>query len=139
MGGSYNVAFRYTMAARGYSGVITWTSFVDKQHFDNWLVANPNVTARQEVVEEGITQERALELVHQTPFKCYLAANVQESITHGKFDFDFFLAKTEGLLFTRALTNPDGKMSDLEAFQEFSESFLCILDTILPLIVPVPA
>ncbi|MDO9231528.1 MAG: hypothetical protein Q7U36_03590 [bacterium] len=135
--GSYNVVFRYTKPARGYCGVITWKSFTDKQHFDNWLNANLNIKERQEVVEEGVTEERAIELVRQTPFKCYIASSVQESITpDGKFNLNRFMMKINGLLFTRTLENPEGAESDLESLENFLEAFVCVFDTISPLIVP---
>ena len=73
----YNVAFRYTAAARGNQGIITWTSFFSKKHFDECYTEEMRVL--QEVVEEGITQERAIELTLLTPLKCRIAAAKQEA------------------------------------------------------------
>jgi hypothetical protein len=54
---SYNVAFRY-------EGIVTWTGFADKAAFDAWRLAKG---ADQEVVEEGISVERCIQLVFSTP------------------------------------------------------------------------
>lgn len=68
------VALRYTPKAGGYAGVMTWTVFPSKAEFDAWLVSQD----KQEVVEQGITEERAIEIAKQTPLKCYLMSAVEE-------------------------------------------------------------
>jgi hypothetical protein len=73
----YNVAFRYTRKTGGFHGVITWTGFPDKKAFDAWYT--PEKRERQEIVEEGISVERAVELTYSTPLACRIAASVEES------------------------------------------------------------
>ncbi|HEV3244762.1 MAG TPA: hypothetical protein VG102_00200 [Candidatus Paceibacterota bacterium] len=73
----YNVALRYTTDAGGYAGVVTWTSFPSKAEFDGWFEAGGN--REQEVVEEGITEDRAIELCRTTPLRSYVAAAIDES------------------------------------------------------------
>jgi hypothetical protein len=86
---SYNVSFRYTAAAGGYQGIITWTSFASKKDFDEWYTEERR--AHQEVVEEGISEERAVELTCSTPLKCRLAAAKQEATYEdGTFDEAIF-------------------------------------------------
>lgn len=70
--GNYNVAFRYTKKTGGYHGVITWSSFSSKKYFGKWYT--PEIREREEVVEKGITEERAIELTQSTPLKCRIAA-----------------------------------------------------------------
>lgn len=76
---SYNVAFVGTRAAGGYEGIVTWTSFASKEAFDQWWVENEEVRKRERVFEEGISQERAVELVDQTPIACRIAAAYHEA------------------------------------------------------------
>lgn len=83
---AYNVAFRYTKKAGGYHGVITRNSFASKEDFDKWYT--PEIREREEVVEENITEERAIELTLLTPFKFKIAAARQDA------------------------TNPDGTIND---------------------------
>ena len=73
----YNVVFRYTRQAGGYHGVITWTGFKSKEDFDNWYT--PDLRADREVVAEGVSPERAVELVRQTHPFCYIAASFEEA------------------------------------------------------------
>lgn len=73
--GTYNVAFVYTAEAGGYEGVVTWTTFDSKEHFDEWFSNHQKITQR--VVEEGISKERAIELVRQTPAACRIAAAME--------------------------------------------------------------
>ena len=56
----YIVALRYTAAARAHAGIVTWTSFHSKEDFDKWFSNGEN--REQEVVEEEITEERAIRL-----------------------------------------------------------------------------
>ena len=73
----YNVVFQYTRETGGYEGVITWTSFKDENHFKEWYT--PDIEKRQRVIAQGVTQDRAIELVDQTPVACDLAACLQEA------------------------------------------------------------
>ncbi len=73
----YLVALRYTKAAGGYAGVVTWTPFPSKADFDKWFEEIGK--KEQEVVEEGITEARAIELSQLTPLRSYCRAAVQEA------------------------------------------------------------
>jgi hypothetical protein len=61
MSNGYNVAFRNDI------GVVTWRSFKSKADFDEQLKDLTILT----VVEEGITEARAVELVKTTPPQSY--------------------------------------------------------------------
>jgi len=74
---SYIVAFRYTKATGGYHGIVTWTSFDSKEEFEKWYT--PDIREREEVVEEGTTDDRAIELTNQTPLACRIAACAQDA------------------------------------------------------------
>lgn len=98
----YNVVFRYTKEAGGYHGVMTSTSFSSKEEFDKWYT--PEIRAREEIVEEGITDERAVELVHQTPFACRIAASIQEATDpDGKVDKDILKMQIKNALFAEGI------------------------------------
>lgn len=74
----YNVAFVYTRKAKkGYEGVRTWTTFKNKAEFEAWYT--PEIKAKEEVLEEGISDERCIELVRKTPIACYAASAVQDA------------------------------------------------------------
>jgi len=73
----YNVAFVYTKKAEGYEGVRTWTTFESKAGFDKWYT--DKVKAMQTVLEEDITEERAIQLTEQTPVSSYVGAAIQEA------------------------------------------------------------
>jgi len=75
--GKYNVALRYTKKAGGYHGIITWTNFPDKECFDKWYT--DSIREMQEIVEEGISASRCIELVETTPMACRMAAALQEA------------------------------------------------------------
>ena len=73
---AYNVAFRYTNQAGGFAGVITWTSYSSKEEFDaQWAQRNNGM---EEIVEEGITAERAMELASSTLGQCRMNAILEE-------------------------------------------------------------
>ena len=78
----YIVALRYTSKAGGYAGVVTWTSFNSKAKLDKWLSSQDE----QEVVEEGISDKRAMELSLATPIRCRLMAAVEDSCDKKKGD-----------------------------------------------------
>jgi hypothetical protein len=71
---SYNVAFVGTAASGYYEGVITWSSYLSKEEFDK--AYTPEMRAKQAIVEEGITDERAVELAKQTPEACIRRASL---------------------------------------------------------------
>ena len=75
---SYNVALRYTEAAGGYAGVITWVTFISKEHFQNWS-ADQGEPWIHEVVEEGISEERATALARTTPFASRVKAALEDA------------------------------------------------------------
>lgn len=68
----YHVVFVYTAACGGYEGVRTSSSWPDKLSFDAWYT--DDIKKRERIVEEGVTRERALELISETPLACSVAA-----------------------------------------------------------------
>lgn len=83
----YIVALRYTKAAGAYANAITWTNWKTKENFDEWFNGQPE-PKQQVVVEEGITAERAVELVKTTPLLTHLAVAVERATDRetGKID-----------------------------------------------------
>lgn len=71
----YNVAFRAGENALAYKGVMTWSCYPSKEDFDKVR----HEPYHGEVVEEGITEERAIEITKDTPVECYLNAAVAEA------------------------------------------------------------
>jgi hypothetical protein len=61
----YYVAIRYLPHVKHYGGSIYWTDFESKQALDKWLT--PEMRELAEVVEEGISKERCIELFNSTP------------------------------------------------------------------------
>jgi len=57
----YIVVFR-NVSGGVSNGVITWTCFQDKDQFNNWWLNSKNAKNWYEIVEEGITEQRAIEL-----------------------------------------------------------------------------
>ncbi len=79
----YNVVFVYTAKAGGYEGVVTRISWPTKEDFQkDFAEWSQEIKEKQRVLEEGVSQERAIELVEQTPKACRTAATFQEL---GKF------------------------------------------------------
>lgn len=77
---SYNVAFVYTQEAGSHAGIVTWSSWPSKGDFDKAFAEWPEELKRvQRVLEEGITRERAVELVGQTPTACRISAAFEEA------------------------------------------------------------
>ena len=95
---AYNVALRYNKLAGGYAGVITWTSFKNKTHFDKWFARVKD----REIVEEGITQERAVALARTTSFASRVAAALEEATDKqtGEISDDILLMKIRMILLT---------------------------------------
>ncbi|MEK7535728.1 MAG: hypothetical protein AAB590_01800 [Patescibacteria group bacterium] len=73
----YNVAFVYTRETGGFEGVVTWCTFKSKEDFDKFYT--DEIRKRERVVEEGISQERCIELVKLTPHACRVAAAIQKA------------------------------------------------------------
>lgn len=69
---TYNVAFRTRSGTS--EGAITWSTFKSNDHFLEWY--DKDMKAWYEVVERGISQERAIELC-STP-----AARVAAALSH---------------------------------------------------------
>ncbi len=80
-GNEYLVAFKRTEATGGYRGIITWTGWPSKAEFDAWRGSPDGKEAlkMEEVLEEGITKERALELVRSVPIECRITAAMEEA------------------------------------------------------------
>lgn len=78
----YTVAFRYTKGAGGYAGVVTWTQFLSKEDFNTGMRLKLE-KLNQEVVEEGITTERATELCRETPVAAMIRAAIEEATIPG--------------------------------------------------------
>lgn len=97
-GRGYRVVFRGTKAAGGYEGIMTWTQFASKKDFDKWYTLE--MKRKETIVEEGVTEERAVELTMQTPFACRVAAAIQEAFDgDGYFDSDIFQMKITSAVF----------------------------------------
>ncbi len=73
---SYNVVLEYRAATGGFEGVRTWTSFLSKKEFEQWL--DDSVLEKQKVLAEGVTREKAIEICDKTPIECRYAAAAQE-------------------------------------------------------------
>lgn len=99
----YNVAFTFTKNAGGYEGIITWTSFPSKEYFDKWYT--DDIKSHQEVVEEGITPERAVRLANSTPFACRKAAAIQDATDPktGEVNEEILTYKLTSALFAQRL------------------------------------
>ena len=69
----YNVVFKNTSGSIS-DGVITWTSFVSKAHFDEWY--NEKMKDWYKIVREGVSEEQAIELCSST--KATLAVLISE-------------------------------------------------------------
>ena len=77
----YWVAFRYTAKAGGYQGVVTASPYDSKTAFDKFCASaeGKECLTVQEIVEHGITRERAIELAKSTPRECRMAAAFEEA------------------------------------------------------------
>lgn len=73
----YNAVLRYTEAAGAYSGVMFYTNYPSKQEFDKWMAEEGH--KEHELVEGGVTDERAAELCSQTPVRCHVAVALHEA------------------------------------------------------------
>ena len=79
----YTVAFRGRKTSGGYEGVITSSTWESKEEFQKWAKtrAGMNRLEIDEVLEEGITEDRALQLGRSTPIKSRIAVAIQEALT----------------------------------------------------------
>jgi len=79
-GTGYLVAFLGTEEAGGYKGIITWTAFTSKEEFDKWCAGvGKECLKRTGILEEGITEERAVELTKSTPIESRITAAMEEA------------------------------------------------------------
>jgi len=99
----YIVVFAYTKEAGGYEGVVVWTRFSSKEDFEKWYTEY--LKKRQRVIAEGVTAERAMELVKQTPRSCRIAAALQEATdrTSGEVNEGIFQMKLRTMLMAEIL------------------------------------
>lgn len=99
----YNVAFRYTKEAGGYHGVIFWTSYSNKEEFNKLFT--DEMKKKMEVVEEGITEERAIELTRTTPVACRVAAKIQDAAGEcGEIDLDLLVVGLKTVILSENLS-----------------------------------
>ena len=73
----YNVVLRNTKNTGFDEGLVRWRSFKSKEAFKKWYT--PEIKECQTVVEEGVSEERAIELAIQTPFACRIASAIKEA------------------------------------------------------------
>jgi hypothetical protein len=60
---SYNVAFRTKNGS--HAGVVTWSSYASAEAFETWYTEA--LKNEYDVVERGISDKRAVQLVRETP------------------------------------------------------------------------
>ncbi len=84
----YNVIFEYSKKTGAYFGNRFWTHFKSKQEFNTWYTEE--FRQKQIIIEEGVTKERCLQLVRETPIVCRISAIIQESCDFktGRLDFE---------------------------------------------------
>lgn len=75
MSKGYIAATRGTAKAGGYAGVVTWSDWGTKKKFESYLASQDE----QEVVEEGITQDRAIELCEAVPRAFHIEAALDDA------------------------------------------------------------
>jgi hypothetical protein len=99
----YIVVFAYTKEAGGYEGIVVWTCFSSKEDFEKWYTEDLKKYKR--VIAEGVTAERAVELVRQTPRACRIAAALQEATERetGEVNEDTFQAKLKTMIMAEIL------------------------------------
>ena len=73
----YIVVLAYNKAAGGYAGVRTWSPYSSKTEFDAWFKSIGHKD--HEVVDEGVTEDRAIEICSQTRGRNYLRAALDEA------------------------------------------------------------
>ncbi len=80
-GKEYLVAFRGTEAAGGFKGIVTWTAFTSKEDFDKWCAREGKKSLEKAgILEEGITEDRAVELTKSTPIESRITAAMEQAV-----------------------------------------------------------
>lgn len=75
----YNVVFKYTKEAGGYAGVITWTAYLSKEHFNEcWNALSEEAKKKEMILKEGISEKECIKLSEETPPICHFNASIQE-------------------------------------------------------------
>lgn len=82
----------FIVAFRNDIGVVTWTSYANEADFNEQF---PSYQEKLTVVEKGITDERAVELVKTTPPQSYTMSAMREATdpVTGTIDFDALRAQ----------------------------------------------
>lgn len=73
----YTVVFEYTKESGGFKGVRTWSQFDSKEAFNDWYT--PEIKSKRSILEENISDEKAIRIANQTPLECYRAAAYEEA------------------------------------------------------------
>ena len=75
----YNVVFRTTVAVPGYEGVITWSTYQDREELLVQRDKHPHLKEWYEVIAEGVSDDEAVRLSKSTPLSSYLRSSIQEA------------------------------------------------------------
>lgn len=115
---SYNVVFEHSDTTNLYFGIRTWTDYRSPEYFSK----NYKPTNIEKILEEGVSQDQALNLTSLTPEICRIAAAIEEAFTHGfsagLFDYQYFNAKMAithdrtHVLLNELVREPSGKIID---------------------------
>ncbi len=99
----YRVVFVYTANAGGYEGVRTWSIFESKESFQAFYT--DDIRANEEIVEEGISEERCIELVKQTPAICRVTAAIENNTNPatGRVNISMLAMELEGAAMAQVL------------------------------------
>jgi len=90
----YNVVFRGAGKNGNYPGVMTWTSFVGKKEFDQWLLEGHTT---DEVVAAGVTQDEAVDIVRHAPVEPSIGLALRLATEGGEFNQELFDLKMANL------------------------------------------
>lgn len=95
----YNVVYRGTgEPGSNVNGMITWTSFPDK---DAYISQSKKYPSKDLVIAEGVTKEQAIELKKSTPFAAYLDYAVDQATgSDGSFNPNIFQFCINNFLYT---------------------------------------
>ncbi len=115
---SYIVVYEHSDTTNLYFGTRTWTSYNSQSDFEQ----NYKQTNLEKILEEGVSQDQALNLTSLTPEICRIAAAIEEAFTHGfsagLFDYQYFNAKMAimhdrtHVLLNDLVREPSGKIID---------------------------
>jgi hypothetical protein len=102
MSKDYLAVLRCTNKSSPYNGVVTWTSFESKTHFDQYLAES---TVDQEVVAQGVTEAEAINFCSQTPRESYARVAFNESLDPetGALDEDLYRIRLGEIAYVEAL------------------------------------